>query len=349
MNRRFIQTVWNNWNLQVKMTKNRINRFKFTLMKIIAGWRMIAQETGKRKKAIVMLQRIYRGRLEKRKVDAMREKMLSNKSKARGALIRLKYRGMALAYDGWKAYWRRSKRIKKVSYIRSPLSESGSIPNTVNANSLRSSQLRDGALARGIVYRWDLWKKYVVMTKGLKSACASIINNFARSVLAKTWVARVRRERDAAAYIQRCWRGRAGKQRFAAMKQRAWDNEIRVMTYRARKIRELKREIFYRIIAENKVKKGVLRIQWRLLYMTFKYGLKKYAHFAKLNRDKEYKIMNEMTNKIQSWWRGHLGRQVRKHFLVDQRAVLILAFVVSKSLTPSLLALFFARRCLFSL
>ena len=216
MNRRFIQTVWNNWNLQVKMTKNRINRFKFTLMKIISSWRVLAQETGTQKKAIVMLQRIYRGRLEKRKVDAMREKMYSNKSKAGAALMRLRYRGMALAYDGWKTYWRRSKRIKK---------------------------LRDGAMARGIAYRWDLWKKYIVMTKELKYVCASIINNFARSVLAKTWVARVKRERDAAAYIQRCWRGRAGKQRFSAMKQRAWDNEIKVMTYRARKIRELKREV----------------------------------------------------------------------------------------------------------
>ena len=98
----------------------------------------------------------------------MRAKMNSNNSKAGAALRRLKYRGMALAYDGWKRYWRRSKRIKK---------------------------LRDGAMARGITYRWDMWKKYVVIWKEIKDACANIINNFARSVLAKTWVQRVKRER----------------------------------------------------------------------------------------------------------------------------------------------------------
>ena len=68
----------------------------------------------------------------------MKEKMALNNSKAGSALMRLRYRGMAAAYDGWKLYWHRSKRIRR---------------------------LRDGAMARGIVYRFDLWKKYVVMTK----------------------------------------------------------------------------------------------------------------------------------------------------------------------------------------
>ena len=48
MNRRFIRVVWNNWKLQVIISKNKINKFKFTLMKMISGWRRLATLTGEK-------------------------------------------------------------------------------------------------------------------------------------------------------------------------------------------------------------------------------------------------------------------------------------------------------------
>lgn len=304
-NRKWVKRIWKEWNLQVQFTRNNILRHKLVLLRIVQQWKMVTEMSSVKRKAALLLQRIYRGKLEYRKVKDMKEKMALNNSKAGAALMRLRYRGMAAAYDGWKLYWHRSKRIKR---------------------------LRDGAMARGIVYRFDLWKKYVVMTKELKEICASIINKFGRTVLAKTWVARIRKERAAAELIQRLWRGRDGKKRFGAMKQRAWDNEIKVTTYRARKIRELKREVFFRIIAENKVKKGLLRLNRSLLLITFKYGLKKYAHFAKINRDKEYKRRNDLANTIQSWWRGYLGRQSFLHTVKLHNTTIFLQACVRRNL-----------------
>ena len=282
MNRRFIKTVWKNWTLQVHITKQKINKSKYFLLQMIQIWKQVTEVSSEKRRAALLLQRIYRGKLEYRKVLDMKKKLELNIGKAGAALVRLRYRGMAAAYDGWKIYWHRSKRIKR---------------------------LRDGALARGIAYRFDMWKNFLEIMKEIKGAAAEVINRFSRSALAKVWVARLKVEMAAAEYIQRCWRGRSGKKNFAAMKQRAWDNEIKVATYRARKIREVKREMFYRILAENKVKKGLLRLNRSLLYITFKYGLKKNAHFAKINRDKEFKLKNEVANSIQSWWRGYLGRQ----------------------------------------
>ncbi|GMI35570.1 hypothetical protein TrCOL_g828, partial [Triparma columacea] len=137
-NRKWVKRIWKEWNLQVQFTRNNILRHKLVLLRIVQQWKMVTEMSSVKRKAALLLQRIYRGKLEYRKVKDMKEKMALNNSKAGAALMRLRYRGMAAAYDGWKLYWHRSKRIKR---------------------------LRDGAMARGIVYRFDLWKKYVVMTK----------------------------------------------------------------------------------------------------------------------------------------------------------------------------------------
>jgi len=283
INRRFIKTVWKNWALQIIISKNKINKYKFFLTKIIKNWGALAALTGAKKKSAMLLQRIYRGRLEYRKVLEMKAKFGKSKGIVRGAMVRLRYRGMANAFDGWKIYWDRSKRITK---------------------------LRSGALGRGVAHRFDMWKLFLVVMAEIKYAAADVVINFGRSVLAKTFCARVKRERLAASLIQRLWRGRQGMLDFQNEQQREWNNQMTCMRFLAKQRLKAKKETFYRIFVNPvRIKKGVMRVNWGLMKMVFKHGIKKYAHFSRLEKDKLYKLKTEKATFIQSWWQGYLGRQ----------------------------------------
>lgn len=310
INRRFVKTVWNNWYLQVTISKNKINKYRFFLTKIVKNWAHLAAQTSQKKKAVLLLQRIYRGKLEYRKVLEMKAKLVraplhrsllsppppppsnsssllvsqeNSKGLVRGMLVRMRYRGMASAFDGWKIYRLRSKRINK---------------------------LRAGAMGRGLAYRFDLWKYYMEIMAQIKYAAANCLAGFGRSVLAKTFVSRVKRERAAAALIQRIWRGKKGAQDYMSEQQRMLDNAIRCNRYLAQQAIKLKRETFYNVfVYPVKIKKGSWIVNRGLMLMCFKYGIKKYAHFSRLEKDKAYKLMNEKAVAVQSWWRAYLGLQ----------------------------------------
>ena len=112
--RKFLKTVWNNWALQVHISKQKINKFKVTLLKIIKNWRVLAEASSVRKKSAIFLQRIYRGRLEMRKVSEMRRNIEESGLKVKGALIRMRYKGLVAALEGWKLYTKRSTQMKKL-------------------------------------------------------------------------------------------------------------------------------------------------------------------------------------------------------------------------------------------
>ena len=281
-NRRFVRVVWNNWALQVHIAKQKINKFKITLMKILKNWRSLSEATSERKRSATFLQRIYRGRLEMRKVQKMRQQIEENGLKVKGCLIRMRYRGLVAAYEGWKVYTHRSQRIKK---------------------------LRDGALGRGKRFTFDRWIRFVEITAEIKHYAAVRIENFARASLAKMWVKRIKKEEWAANYIQTCWRGREGRLRFGAMRQRAWDCEIKATTYRARQIRKRKREVFNCFLAEVKIKKALFLLNKRLLNKVFKVGLRNYAHISKMAKNEEFKRRNKLASIIQRVWRGYLGKE----------------------------------------
>jgi len=158
-------------------------------------------------------------------------------------------------------------------------------------------------------YIFDKWVKNVHVMAEVKHLAAIRMQNFARAMLAKLWVKRVIKEEWAASYIQMCWRGRKGRMKYGAARQRAWDNEIKVTLYRGRQIRKDKREVFNRFHAEVKIKKALFLLNKRLINKVFKVGLLKYANLSKMAKQEELRRKHKVVGIIQRMWRGYLGKE----------------------------------------
>jgi hypothetical protein len=69
-----MKRIWKEWNLQVQFTRNNILRHKLVLIRIVQQWKMVTEMSSQKRKAALLLQRIYRGKLEYRKVRIDDEK-----------------------------------------------------------------------------------------------------------------------------------------------------------------------------------------------------------------------------------------------------------------------------------
>ena len=69
-----MKRIWKEWNLQVQFTRNNILRHKLVLIRIVQQWKMVTEMSSQKRKAALLLQRIYSGKLEYRKVRIDDEK-----------------------------------------------------------------------------------------------------------------------------------------------------------------------------------------------------------------------------------------------------------------------------------
>ena len=277
--------VFKCWRLEVRIKHSSMGMVARALRDVLWEWRVNAREWRQLQRKVAKIQALYRAKVERRAVAALRALMDDQDGRARVLCMRIMNRFTVELLSAWRALARQFARAKELS---------------------------NRILAKGIDDRFRRWVYFVFLRHQEKHWAASKIAALARGKWGRERARVVWLHNGMARRLQVWLRGRVAKIQVQRMKEELAKLNGKILLMLTGSDKALQRNVFrawhHKCVIEKKAKSMVRRIYKKLMRKILR-AMRIYVGLMQQERMILHDKQTAAVTKIQKVYRGLLGRR----------------------------------------